>query len=274
MELNILTSQKGTKVVTATNLHLVLGLNNTHYAANIKKWLNDVYEFYDSIRKPIPLKDFAKRKAKQNTIISDYYISLEFAKNIVLRTNSKSKLKYALQLEALISKNQVTDLATKEEITDAIALAKLLTSPTYQEICERQHFKKYEARNGGSSVNWWRHRAQILGYDSDSLKQKATNLGKKINGKSQKQILKQIDKFELVRTATIDLFMALDKSDRYARKMGDLTKSIAQKINTLPNEGGEFTKGLEKSNGVHPLIHRLLNYDSYQSSNQKQLQRA
>ena len=270
MELNILTSQKGTKVVTATNLHLVLGLNNTHYNSNVKRWLNDVYEFHDGIRKPIPLRDFAKRQIKTNVIISDYYISLELAKHITLKTNSKSKLKYALQLQAMEDKSRSDQLVTKEEIVEAMELAKLLSSPKYQEICEQQHFKKYEQRNGGSSANWWKYRAQVLGYSSESLQKKAQTLGKKISGKSQKQILNQIDKYELVRTATIDLLMALDKTDRYARKMGDLTKSLAKKINLISrsNKTSEYP-----SISASSIITQLFAYKQ-ENPGKQQLQRA
>ena len=257
MEFNVLTSQKGTKVITATNLHLVLGLNNAQYNTNLKKWLNDVYEFKDGIRKPKPLRDFAKRKARENAIINDYYISIEFAKLISLKTNSKSKLKYALQLQALEDQDRHDTLVTKEEIIKAIELAKLLSFTAYQETCERQHFKKYEARNGGSSANWWRHRAQVLGYSTTSLRQKAQKLGKKVDGKSQKQILNQIDKYEMVRTAAIDLFIAIDKPCRYARKMGDLTKTIAQHLN-LKISQNQKKPILENNVQLSPAINQLL----------------
>ena len=46
-DLQILVSKKGTKVVTATSLYMALQLPDQHYAANIKKWLTDVYEFKD-----------------------------------------------------------------------------------------------------------------------------------------------------------------------------------------------------------------------------------
>lgn len=270
MELNVLTSQKGTKVVTATNLHLVLGLNNTQYNSNVKRWLNDVYEFSDGIRKPIPLRDFAKRKVKDNTIFCDYYISLEFAKQITLRTNSKSKMKYALQLQALDGKSRQDGLVTNEEITEALELAMLLSVSTYQDVCEQEHFKKYEARNGGSSANWWRHRSQVLGYSSDSLKKKAERMGKQVNGKSQKQILQQIDKYEMIRTATIDLLIARDKSDKYARKMGDLAKSLAQQLNLGMNKELSTVEDLK----LNSTVVNWLKSSPFLTQRQQQLQRA
>ena len=39
-----------------------------------------------------------------------------------------------------------------------------------------------------------------------------------------------VDKYEIVRTAVIDLFMGMGKSERYARNLGDLAKSFAKEL--------------------------------------------
>ncbi len=56
MELEILESKQGTKVVTASNLYQVLGLPAHHYSASARKWMKDLYEFSDGIRRPRPLR--------------------------------------------------------------------------------------------------------------------------------------------------------------------------------------------------------------------------
>ena len=61
MALEILESKKGTKVVTATNLHTALKLSIRQYGAQVRKWLRDAYEFEDGIRRPQMYRDFAKR---------------------------------------------------------------------------------------------------------------------------------------------------------------------------------------------------------------------
>ena len=94
MELEIFESKKGTKVVTASNLHLALGLANHQYGFNTRRWLRDAYEFSDGIRRPETLRDFSTR-SRPGQPVDDYYLTLELAKLIALRTNSKEKLKYA-----------------------------------------------------------------------------------------------------------------------------------------------------------------------------------
>ncbi len=95
MDLQILVSKKGTKVVKASNLYLALGLPNKQYTANLRRWLHDVYEFRDSIRKPAAMKDYALRPKHagddREKLVDDYYLSIEFAKLVTLSSNSKSK---------------------------------------------------------------------------------------------------------------------------------------------------------------------------------------
>ena len=56
-------------------------------------------------------------------------------------------------------------------------------------------------------------------------------LGKKAEGKSQRQMLMQVDKYEMVRTAVIDLFMGLGKPEQYAQSLGNLAKAFARELN-------------------------------------------
>ena len=49
----------------------------------------------------------------------------------------------------------------------------------------------------------------------------------KING----NCLMQVDKYEMVRTGVIDLFMSMGKPASYARKLGDLAKALAGALN-------------------------------------------
>ncbi len=263
MDLQILVSQKGTRVVTATNLHFVLGLPDHHYAGNVKKWTADVYEFKDGIRRATPLKDFARRQIKDNNILKDYYLSLEFAKLITLKTNSKSKLKWAQWLQGQDEDNRSDNLVTKEEAATAIELAKAMSLVSYQETCERQHLKVYESRNGGSAANWWKHRAQILGYSAENLRNKMDAAGKEHKGKSTRDILKQIDRYELIRTAVIDMYMALGKNEHYAKKMGDLAKTMAKKLKIQINDQKEKTELLQPLVNSH-LLNKILERDQLQ----------
>ena len=231
MELQILVSKKGTKVVTATNLHLALELPKLQYAVNSKKWLNDVYEFRDGIRKPESMKDFAKRNIKGESVVEDYYISVELAKMITLNSKSKKKQKYAKWLLSLEDKVENAELLTKDQVVSVLELAKVMGMVSVQAAAEQKHLEMYESRNDGQSTNWWPFRASITGYSAKTLRDKLKSMGKSTSGKNQRQMLMHIDKYEMVRTSIIDLFMSMGKSERYARNLGDLAKIFAKEMN-------------------------------------------
>ncbi len=106
MELEVLLSKQGTKVVIASNLYQVLQLSSTQYGTQLRKWMKDLYEFRDGIRRPQPLRDYARRP-RPGEPIEDFYLTLELAKLIALRTNSKYKLKYARLLDVIEQNGQM-----------------------------------------------------------------------------------------------------------------------------------------------------------------------
>lgn len=108
MDLLIFESKYGTKVVAVSNLYETLKLPTAQYGTQVRKWLKDLYEFREGIRRPQPLRDFAKRP-RPGEPVEDFFITLELAKLIALRTNSKQKLKYARLLD-LASQNGQMDL--------------------------------------------------------------------------------------------------------------------------------------------------------------------
>ncbi len=230
MELQVLISKKGTKVVTATNLHQVLQLPDHHYATNVRKWLNDIYEFHDGIRKPLRMQDFAKRNVKDSPVLKDYYLSVELAKLITLNSKSKVKQKYAKWLFSLEDKVENAELLTKDQVLAVLELSRAMGLVSCQEASERQHLRTYETRNEGNASYWWKHRAEVLGYSVDKLKNKMKELGKSVSGKSPRQMLMQVDKYEMIRAGVVDLFMGLGKSERYARNLGDLAKIFAREL--------------------------------------------
>jgi phage anti-repressor protein len=230
MELQILISKKGTKVVRASELYQVLELPGAQYVRNVKKWLNDVYEFRDGIRKPEKLQDYAPRSTK-DALMEDYYFTIELAKLITLNSHSRVKQKYARYLFSLEDKVENAELLTKEQVVAVLEMAKAMGLVSCQTASQQRHLETYEQRNGGSAANWWQFRSRLLGYSPDELRQKAEKSGKPAKGKSQRQLLMALDKYEMVRTAVIDLFMGMGKSERYARNLGDLAKIFARELN-------------------------------------------
>ncbi len=106
MELEVLESKKGTKVVTATDLFMALHLANHQYGTAVRRWFRDVYEFTDGIRRPETMRDYAKR-ARPGQPVDDFYIALPLAKMIALRTSSPEKIKLARYLETAANHGQM-----------------------------------------------------------------------------------------------------------------------------------------------------------------------
>ncbi len=93
----VLVSKKGTKVVTASALYLALRLPSQHYGTTVRKWMKDVYEMASGFRKPEIMRDYARRPRPAEPV-EDYYLTLELARLIALRSTSKEKVKIAKYL--------------------------------------------------------------------------------------------------------------------------------------------------------------------------------
>lgn len=230
MELEVLVSNKGTKVITATHLYQLLELPVHHYGVLIRRWLKDVYAFRDGIRRAVVMKDYAPRKQKEPQMVEDFYLSLELAKLIALHSRSKVKMKYARRLQELEQEEGSANNLTKEELTGLLELTKAMCLRSCQEAAEQRHLNLFKGRNGGSAANWWTYRAHLLGYAAESLRDQMNAAGMNPKGKTQRQMLQYTDPYELIRTGVIDHFMALGKQKDYARNMGDLSKSLAREM--------------------------------------------
>ena len=228
MQLQILISKKGTKVVTATNLHRALQLPDYKYNSHVEKWLSDVYAFHDDVRRPCELKDYAIRPL-QVSKLKDYYLSVELAKMITLNSNSELKLKYAKELMAIESENRLSNTFSKEQMLAVIELTKVMGLISCQKSVEKLHHQSFEGSKGAEH-QWWSYRADLLGYSVEELKSKMQEIGKNYKGKNFIQMLLQVDKYEVIRMAVIDLFMALGERRNYATSMGDLAKILAKEM--------------------------------------------
>lgn len=265
MELQILVSKKGTRVVTATNLHQALRLPDHKYNSNVEKWLGDIYAFKDDVRTPVELKDYSKRE-RQHGGLKDYFISIELAKLITLNSNSGVKLRFAKWLMSLQDQVENAELLTKDQVLAVLELSKVMGLVSCQKSVEKQHLRHYEASNG-SNYQWWQYRAQLLGYSADTLKQKMQEVGKNYKGKNLLQMLVNIDKYEIVRMAIIDLFVSLGKSYSYAKNMGDLAKIFAQemKVEVWDDRNSEINFANQQMN--QDLIAEIRNFQYGKSLN-------
>ena len=229
MKLEVFISKKGTKVVKATNLHAALQLPNEQYSKNIKRWLKEVYEFENGIRRPSPLRDFAKKPSK-NPVMNEYYLTVRLAKHIALNSNSKVKQKFANQLRQLENENIAPEKAiTTNEVAEVIDIARKMSSIAYQAQSERLHMEFYKSKNG-TPANWWKYREQLLGYSEEFWKEGALSNKELAKGLSQRELLINVDKHETIRAGVVDYYIAMGKEESEARRLGDLAKLFAEKL--------------------------------------------
>lgn len=226
MDLNIFVSKKGTKVVLATDLHQSLQLLDHHYSTNVKRWINDYYDFLDGIRKPIKMQEYAVRATEANVLWQDFYLSVDLAKQIVLRSRSKVKKKYALQLAA-VSEDSNVQQVTPQQFQHLVEITKAMTLISVQEESERRHLRMYKERNEDSAANWWSYRAEVLGYTSEKMREKLRRRDLAEASSNQRDLLARFEPLELIRAGVIDLFIAIGKSKSYAVHMGDLAQQVA-----------------------------------------------
>ncbi len=228
MELQILISKKGTHVVTASNLYEALQLPQHKYNNNLAKWMSDFYSFEDDIRLAKLLTDYAPRNLNLSKR-KDFYLSLEFAKLIVLNSSSKVKQEYARYLKRSEDRRKDDSKFSKEQIITVLELTKAMGLISCQKSVEKEHMKQYEQKIGYPH-KWWEYRAQLLGYTAEELQSKMKEVGKNYKGKNLLQMLIYLDKYEIIRMAVIDLFLALGKNASYSKSMGDLAKVFAKEM--------------------------------------------
>ena len=255
MDIQILISKKGTPVVIASQLHRALGLKDEQFPNHCKKWLADLYQFEDDIRKPSKMKDFAERKIK-DSIISDYYFGVEFAKLVSLNVNSKQKKKVSFFLNAFQKKHQIKNELTTEQVKLAFELATSMCSMKAQLDAEFKFKNAFLESQSGTEKEWHAIRNDILGYNKYDLQDQLMSTGRMPGKKSSRELLLLLNKYELIRIGVIDLLKSMNKSDLFAAKMGNLAKYFAEKQELAINYDLEANVLPFKPNTqeVHPEI--------------------
>ena len=228
MDLKIFQSKKGTRVVTASNLYDALQLPAHQYNSSVKYWIKDIYDFTDDVRSPQLLKDYSERVQKESKR-KDYFLSLELARLITLNTPSPVKLKMARTLTDLLKGAKERSKFSKDQVLAVLELTKVMGLVSCQKSVEQGHLN---SKGGilGKPSHWWQYRAQLLGYSVETLQEKMTQIGASYKGKNLLQMLLKTDKYEIIRMAVIDLFLALGNSEGYAKDMGDLAKAFASEL--------------------------------------------
>lgn len=153
-----------------------------------------------------------------------YYFSIDAAKEVALLERNEKGKELRRWLIGL-SKAHEEGLAFRAEQIEALMdITKAVTLVSIQEKVEKRHFEIYNDK-----YSWHKYRANLLGYSTATLIEAMKQVNKK--HKSIRRSLMLLDAHELIRTAVIDLMLALGKSEDYAKNVGNLCKSISEKAN-------------------------------------------
>lgn len=153
----------------------------------------------------------------------DWAIQLDMAKHIAMiqRTDKGKALRdYLLRLDKEVNEGARLNHL---QISALFDLCKVMGFFSVQNMLQREHFEFMERPK-----NWWDYRAKLFGYSKKQLQDMMHAIGKRYT--SERQALLHLKKHELIRQATIDLFIAMGKSTIYAKNMGSFIETIAKEI--------------------------------------------
>lgn len=154
----------------------------------------------------------------------NYELTIDAAKEVCI-VSATPKAKELRRWLISLSKAHEEGLAFRAEQVEALMdITKAVTLVSIQEKVEKRHFEIYNDK-----YSWHKYRANLLGYSTATLIEAMKQVNKK--HKSIKRSLMLLDAHELIRTAVIDLMLALGKSEDYAKNVGNLCKSISEKAN-------------------------------------------
>jgi hypothetical protein len=220
-ELNLYKSRKGSYAITASELHDLLDFNPGMFTIHIKRWLKDSYIFDNDIRRPIVLKDFSVRLLAEQKGVTDYFLSLPLAKQIVLHSGAKNKMEIARK----IMKYESEAVVLKEkEVLNILQLVRIMSRTSYQELVEKMHFAYFERQN--NTMEWGDYRTAMINNHASLSHKLSMQWNKKTAENVRKRCLSQQPN-ELIRIAVMDFLISKGKSVLYASKMAGLAKDFA-----------------------------------------------
>lgn len=230
MEPTIYVSKKGTKVVKSTELHRALQLTDHHYATNVRRWLQDIYEFQDGIRRPQGMKDYAKCPKRSDSLLVDYYLSTELAKLITLASRSKVKLKVARFLSLEAEEIDRPEALSYQDVLSLVELIKAMSFRSCQLAAEAFHKQVFHNREGQEGF-WNAYRTQVIGYKKEDLRKKLLQHKQCPSDRaSLRELMVLWDPTELIRVAVIDHYAGQGKHLSYAQAMGKVAKELAAQL--------------------------------------------
>jgi len=153
----------------------------------------------------------------------DYLLVRDAALTVIMMSGGQFASKLRKQVIELYNQHDTGLAFTAQQIESLMDLSKAMTLISIQKEVEKKHFDLYNDK-----YTWYQYRAALLGYSTDDVIQAMRNVNK--NHKTIKTSLLKLDANELIRTGVIDFMVAMGKTTEYATNVGNLCKSMAEKM--------------------------------------------
>lgn len=248
-----LIEKNGIKVCSARNLHELLEVSSqfsTWISRGIENaWLIENVDYF--ITKNVKNVD-NQYYAGRNT--NDYHLTKDAALSIIVMSRVKKAKAIRTEIVKAFEQKQTGLLLNADQVAALTDVVKAMTLVSIQKQVENKHFNLFN-----KPKEWWKYRADLLGYSPESLKTALQQINKAY--KSQKQALIHIDPSEIIRTGVIDLLIALGRDKEYALNVAEFAKIIAQKTgfcykiwdDTKPNPLGLNLPEIIERQKLNPL---------------------
>jgi phage anti-repressor protein len=212
-------SKKGTPYLWARDLYIKLKIE-----IPFDIWIDNIteYGFEDRVDYAKVKQTIIDEKGNESSIV-DYAIELEMAKHISLiqKTDLGKKMRgYLISLDKKVNDGL---LLTHQHVSALFEICKVLGYFSVQDFLEKEHYDVFSQPH-----NWWNYRARLFGYSADELKEMLRGMNKTY--KNQRQALMHLKKYELIKRAAVDLFIAMGKSEEYAKNAAMFVEKIAMEI--------------------------------------------
>lgn len=217
-------------------------------------WIKRMFDYGFEEQKDYKAITQKKVTAQGNeTSYNDYLLTLDTAKEIAMIQRTPQGKEIREYLVSLSNKKDDGELLTHPELISLIEIMRASGIADFRSIAKSKHIEKYIPENpkGKDYAIANIQRNTICGIDKKEIEIKLAQIGKKF--KTIEKGIIQVDKYDLIRIAVIDVMLHFGKSETYAKNVANLAKTLAQtdksivfdRANTMYQIPIEYSKSLK-----------------------------
>jgi len=203
-------------LISAKELYLELGIKRAY-----SKWIKDSIQRADLEENKDFMSFMTESTGGRPTV--DYLLVRDSSLSIIMMSGGQFASKLRKQVIELYNQHDTGLAFTAQQIESLMDLSKAMTLISIQEEVKSKHFYIYD-----NKFDWYKYRAALLGYSTKDVIEAMRKVNKK--HKTITASLIKLDANELIRVGVIDFMVAIGKPTEYATNVGNLCKSMAEKM--------------------------------------------